>query len=256
MAKMQDGSRLDYTDSTDLGMDQALLSSSQQARVQAAKEGWNKAHAAGDQAGMDYWHGEAEKVRGEAGYSGGTNGGGYIPLDGGGRSGNQSGGQGGQSGGQSGQGGGSAWGGGYSASPVWSAPYQARLADALEKLERLQAFSYDVETDPAYAQYREQYTREGRRAMEDILGQVAARTGGLASSYAASAASQANDYYMKQLGDKIPQLRQLAYEMWQDEAQRLLKRVQLYDELNSTDATRWGSTVLKPFQADRELARG
>lgn len=251
MGKPSGSSKLDFDDSTDLGMDKALLNPSQQAKVDAAKEGWNKAYAAGDQAGMDYWHGEAEKVRGEAGYSGGTNGGGYIPLDSG--SGGQTG-QTGQGSGQSGQSG-AGRGGGYSASPVWSAPYQAQLAQALEKLEQLQAFSYDVAKDPAYAQYREQYTREGRRAMEDTLGQAAARTGGLASSYAASAASQANDYYMKQLGDKIPQLRQLAYEMWQDEAQRLLERVRLYDQLNSADAQRWGDTVLKPFQEDRKAAR-
>ena len=42
------------------------------------------------------------------------------------------------------------------------------------------------------------------------LGQVAARTGGLASSYAGSAAQQTYDGYMSALADKVPELRQLA----------------------------------------------
>lgn len=50
--------------------------------------------------------------------------------------------------------------------------------------------------------------------MQDTIGEVAARTGGLASSYAASAANQANNYYMSALADKIPELRQMAYEAY------------------------------------------
>lgn len=62
--------------------------------------------------------------------------------------------------------------------------------------------------------YRDAYTREGERAMQDTIGEVAARTGGLASSYATSAANQANNYYMSALADKIPELRQMAYEAY------------------------------------------
>ena len=75
-------------------------------------------------------------------------------------------------------------------------------------------FEYDYTQDPNYQQYREAYTREGERAMQDTIGEVAARTGGLASSYAASAANQANNYYMSALADKIPELRQMAYEAY------------------------------------------
>ena len=50
--------------------------------------------------------------------------------------------------------------------------------------------------------------------MVDTLGEVAARTGGMASSYATSAANQANNYYMSALADKIPELRQMAYEAY------------------------------------------
>lgn len=78
-------------------------------------------------------------------------------------------------------------------------------------------FSYNKDTDPLYQQYQESYTRGGQRGMQDTLGQVAARTGGIASSYATAAAQQTYNNYMEQLADKVPELRQLAYSMYMDE---------------------------------------
>ena len=78
-------------------------------------------------------------------------------------------------------------------------------------------FSYNKDTDPLYQQYEESYTRGGQRGMQDTLGQVAARTGGIASSYATAAAQQTYNNYMEQLADKVPELRQLAYSMYMDE---------------------------------------
>lgn len=78
-------------------------------------------------------------------------------------------------------------------------------------------FSYNKETDPLYQQYKESYTRGGQRGMQDTLGQVAARTGGIASSYATAAAQQAYNNYMAELANKVPELQQLAYSMYMDE---------------------------------------
>ena len=72
-------------------------------------------------------------------------------------------------------------------------------------------FQYNYATDPVYQAYAAQYQRDGRRAMEDTLAQVAARTGGLASSYAGAAAQQQYDRYMTDLNNVIPQLEQIAY---------------------------------------------
>ena len=88
------------------------------------------------------------------------------------------------------------------------------IKDMTNQILGREDFEYDYTQDPNYQQYREAYTREGERAMQDTIGEVAARTGGLASSYAASAANQANNYYMSALADKIPELRQMAYEAY------------------------------------------
>jgi len=90
-------------------------------------------------------------------------------------------------------------------------PDMTAYNDAYNNLLNFKDFSYDYSTDPLYSQYRKQYTREGQRAGADALASGAAATGGMVSSYAQTAANQAQNYYAAQLTDKIPELYQLAY---------------------------------------------
>ena len=60
--------------------DNALLTADQQQQIANLKAAWAQANAAGDQAGMDAAHREAETIRQGAGYSGGVNGAGYNRL--------------------------------------------------------------------------------------------------------------------------------------------------------------------------------
>lgn len=88
---------------------------------------------------------------------------------------------------------------------------------AVDKVINYEPFSYDVNSDPLYAQYKEQYTNNGQLASQNTLAQVSARTGGLASSYAGQAAQQTYDQYMQDLNSKIPELYQLAYSKYLQE---------------------------------------
>lgn len=95
--------------------------------------------------------------------------------------------------------------------PEYTNRYDATIQDLLGQIINREAFSYDPATDPLYGQYRKQYAREGQRATADALGAAAAASGGIASSYANTAAAQAGNYYAAQMTDKIPELYQLAY---------------------------------------------
>lgn len=97
------------------------------------------------------------------------------------------------------------------AAPEYNNRYDADIQKLLGELINREDFSYDPENDQLYSQYRKQYTREGKRATQDAIGQAAAATGGVPSSYAATAAAQAGNYYAAQMTDKIPELYQLAY---------------------------------------------
>lgn len=75
--------------------------------------------------------------------------------------------------------------------------------DELEKLARdIIDTNYDDWTKGAdYASLEKRYSQQGKQAMDDTIGKVAARTGGLASSYATAAGGQAYADYMTQLED-------------------------------------------------------
>ena len=65
---------------------------------------------------------------------------------------------------------------------------------------RIADYTYQkfVESDD-YASLVKRYSKQGLRAMDDTLGRVAARTGGIASSYATTAGQQAYGGYMSEL---------------------------------------------------------
>lgn len=84
-------------------------------------------------------------------------------------------------------------------------------------------FSYSPEDDPLYSYYAKEYESKGRLAMDDTVAKIAARTGGIASSYAATAGANAYAGYMERLADKIPELRSLAYESYKNDEARYLK---------------------------------
>lgn len=92
---------------------------------------------------------------------------------------------------------------------------------------RASEFSYNPETDEDFLAYKRAYEKAGRQAMDDTIAKSAAKTGGMASSYAATAGALAYQDYMDALSDKIPELKMLAYEKFKDEQDRYLKEMEL-----------------------------
>lgn len=101
--------------------------------------------------------------------------------------------------------------------PTWTPRYEAEIQGLLSDISNRKGFSYDMNEDPMYQQYRDQYIREGKRAMKDTAAQTAALTGGYGSTYGAIAAQQGYDNYLVALNDRVPQLEQMAYGRYTDE---------------------------------------
>lgn len=87
-----------------------------------------------------------------------------------------------------------------SADNAW---YQQAQQTAQALLNR-PGFSYDPAADPLYRSAKDQYLRQGRKAMEDVLGRTASLSGGYASSYAQTQASQAYDDQLTRLAALLP----------------------------------------------------
>lgn len=105
-------------------------------------------------------------------------------------------------------------GGGYNPYPSYVSPYGDQLQAALDKLINREEFSYDYLNDPIYQQYAKQYGIQGDMARQDTLGDVASMTGGMPSSWAVSAAQQAQNSWNSGLNDIIPSLQEAAYQKY------------------------------------------
>lgn len=91
--------------------------------------------------------------------------------------------------------------------------YSEQIAALVQKAQDNTAnFKYDPMTDASYQALAKEYAKLGDRANENTLANQAALTGGRASSYAVSAAAQAQNQYNQALTDKIPELERLAYD--------------------------------------------
>lgn len=118
-----------------------------------------------------------------------------------------------------------------------STPYSSQADSLIEKLGS-DSFSYDAETDPAAQSYKKMYTREGERATKNALGEAAANTGGIASTAAVTAASQAGQYYASQLADKTTELEENAYNRYMQEKNIDLAILDALEGLDSTEYTK------------------
>ena len=136
--------------------------------------------------------------------------------------------------------------------------YQSRWDDELtslyDQIRNRKKFSYDMGTDPLYQQYREQYQRLGRLAMQDTMGQAAALTGGYGSTYGEQVGQQAYNAYLQNLNDIVPQLQQQAYQRYQDEGTDLYKQYSLVKGRDDTDYGRYRDTV-SDYYSDLSDAR-
>ena len=114
--------------------------------------------------------------------------------------------------------------------------------DVMDKILNREKFSYDLNGDALYQQYKDKYIQQGKMAMADTMGQAAAMTGGYGNSYAASVGNQAYQASLQQLNDVIPELYQMAYDRYNQEGQDLYNQYGMLSNERSTEYGMWSDT--------------
>ena len=99
-----------------------------------------------------------------------------------------------------------------------------------------------------YKALAERYGNQGRMSMQDVLGQISSRTGGLASSYAATAAQQEYNQFMSQLED-------VARQMYSSDRSDLLDKANMYRQLGQDDYDKYLDD-LGQWNTDRNFQYG
>lgn len=126
---------------------------------------------------------------------------------------------------------------------AYQSQWQQQLDDTMNKILNREKFTYDLNGDALYQQYKDQYTTQGKMAMMDTMGQAAALTGGYGNSYAQNVGQQAYQGYLQQLNDKVPQLYQLALDQYNREGDELYNQYGLFADRENTDYGRHRDTV-------------
>ena len=139
-----------------------------------------------------------------------------------------------------------------SAVPEYKSRYSDAVKSNLSSVLGKKKFNYDIGSDKLFSQYKDSYTKAGKTAMEDTVGNASMLTGGYANSYAVTAGQQAYDSYMSKLNDKIPELEQRAYERYRDEEDSAYKKLNTLIGLEDTEYGRYRDSVAD-YNTNREF---
>lgn len=138
--------------------------------------------------------------------------------------------------------------------PTYAGSFDQQLQDIYDKIQNREPFSYDVNADPLYQQYKDQYMQGGKLAMKDTMGQAAALTGGYGSTYGQQVGQQAYDAYLQGMTGVIPELYGMAYDMYRDKGDDLLTQYGLLGDMRDTEYGRYRDE-LSDWNYQQELAR-
>ena len=126
---------------------------------------------------------------------------------------------------------------------AYQSQWQASLDETLNKILNREKFSYDLNGDALYQQYKDQYMLQGQQAMMDTMGQAQAMTGGYANSYAQTVGQQTYQGYLQQLNDRVPELYQLALNQYNREGEDMYNQYGLFADRENQDYGRYRDTV-------------
>jgi hypothetical protein len=133
----------------------------------------------------------------------------------------------------------------------YKSQWQSQLDSLMQQIMNGEKFSYDMNGDALYHQYKDKFTQQGKLAMADTMGQASAMTGGYGNSYAQSVGQQAYQGQLSQLNDIVPELAQMAYNRFRDGKQDLFNQYGMVADRENQDYGRHRDSV-----ADWEAERG
>jgi hypothetical protein len=122
---------------------------------------------------------------------------------------------------------------------------------AINALTNREKFTYDLNGDALYQQYKDQYITQGKQAMMDTIGQASALTGGYGNSYAATVGNQTYQGYLQQLNNKVPELYQLALDKYNAEGDQLAQKLGVLTQDRQMEYGEWGDKYNR-LVADRD----
>ena len=135
----------------------------------------------------------------------------------------------------------------------YQSTWQGQLNETINKILNREEFSFDLNKDALYQQYADQYTRQGKLAMMDTMGQAAAMTGGYGNSFAQTAGQQTYQGYLQQLNEVVPELYQMQLNQYNQEGQDLYNQYSMLGTQEEQDYGRYRDQVSDYYNQLQQL---
>lgn len=139
--------------------------------------------------------------------------------------------------------------------PTYTSQYQNQLNSIMDKISNRADFTYDFNADPLYQQYKDQYTTQGKLAANNAASAASTLTGGYGNSYATTAAAQANQQYLTELNNVIPELYNAALNKYNTETENLYNQYNMYGNAEDRAFSQY-QTALSQFNTNRDYYSG
>ena len=137
----------------------------------------------------------------------------------------------------------------------YQSQWQGKLDELMNSIMNREKFSYDLNGDALYQQYKDKYIQQGKMAMQDTMGQAAAMTGGYGNSYAQSVGQQAYQAQLDNLNDIVPELYAMALDKYNSEGQELYNQYGMLSDRENLDYGRYRDTV-SDYLTERDYLQG
>lgn len=137
--------------------------------------------------------------------------------------------------------------------PTYTNQWGDKQQALLEQMTNRDPFEWSKESDPLWSSYKKSYLREGDRATQNAVASAAAASGGMPSSYAVTAGTQAGDYYATKLNDVLPTLRANAYDEYLNEYQQYVNNLNAINNQEQLEYQKY-LNELNQYNTDRSFA--
>ena len=134
----------------------------------------------------------------------------------------------------------------------YKSKYQSQINDLQSQISKKGDFTYDLNNDALYQQYKDKYINLGKLAMTDTMGQASALTGGYGNSYAQSVSNQAYQQYLTQLNDVVPQLYGMAMDKYNMDMDNLYKKYNMFNDADTKDYGKYRD-IVSDYNTNRDF---
>lgn len=117
--------------------------------------------------------------------------------------------------------------------------YSEEIESILNSILNREKFSYNMNADPLYNQYKEQYISNGKKAMLNTIANASALSGGYSNSYAVTAGNEAYNENLSKLNNIAIDLYDRAYSRYKNEGDSLVDKITVLRGLDGDDYNKY-----------------